>query len=209
MDADDIAAARRRLAALDPALKRADAQTPPYDWRRQAPGFEGLVRIMIGQQISTRAAAAIFDRCRTVLGSLAPDVVLAASHETLRACGLAGRKIGQVQNLAAEVVRGDLDLSALATLDDRSAILHLTARPGVGPWTAQIYLLFAEGRQDLCPEGDLALREALRMAEGGVEPISPQAFARRAEAWSPDRGHAAHLLWGYYAVRQSTRDSRG
>lgn len=197
-----LLAARLALARVDPALERAHLATPAYAWRWRPGGFSGLFRILVEQQISARAAEAIFLRCAEALKGPSPEAVEAASLQDLRALGLTMRKAGQVKVIAGAVLAGALDFEALKALGPAEAVAALTRLPGVGPWTAEVYLMMAEGREDFCPEGDIALREGLRLAEGAAERPSERAFRERARLWSPFRGHAAHLLWAYYLLQR-------
>lgn len=168
--------------------------------RIRPPGFETLMRAVVSQQVSTAAATSIWNRLETVLGSPpTPAATLAATPEALREAGLSRQKIGYAQSLAGLVLGGALPLDALPA-DDEAAIALLCAVRGLGRWSAEIYLLFAEGRHDAFPAGDLAVQvQAGRMFEGGARPTE-RALRARAEAWRPHRGVAALLLWhGYNA----------
>mgnify|MGYP001342050008 CR=1 FL=1 len=195
----EIAAAREALAVADPALARADAQTPAFEWRLRPGGYEGLFRMIVEQQVSVAAAASIWGRTVDGLGGeVTPEAVLARDVETLRTFGLSGQKARYGQEIARAQVEGRIDLAHMQTLADDEAIAALTAIKGVGRWTAETYLMFCEGRPDVFPGGDVALQEAMRWADRAeVRPTEKQAYAR-AEIWRPWRGVAAHLLWGWY-----------
>lgn len=194
----DIAAARAALAAADPALARAHAHTPAFEWRLRPGGFEGLFRMIVEQQVSVAAAAAIWGRVVEGLGEVTPEAVLAREIDDLRSFGLSGQKAKYGQEIARAQVEGRVDLEHMQTLDDEAAIAALTAIKGVGKWTAETYLMFCEGRLDVFPGGDVALQEAMRWADlAEARPTEKQAYAR-AEIWRPHRGVAAHLLWGWY-----------
>lgn len=196
----EIAAAREALAARDPALARAHAQTPPFEWRSRVGGFEGLFRMIVEQQVSVAAAAAIWGRVEAGLGEVTPRAVLARSTDDLRAFGLSGQKVRYGQEIARAHVEGDIDFDHLERLSDAEATARLTAIKGVGLWTAETFLMFCEGRLDVFPGGDVALQEAIRWADGAaLRPREREAYAR-AEAWRPHRGVAAHLLWGWYGA---------
>lgn len=198
-----LAAARAALAAADPALARAEALVPPFAFRLRSGGFAGLLRLIVEQQVSTASAAAIWARVEAGLGEVGPERVLALGLEPLRGLGLSLPKARYALALARAEAEGRLDLPALAGLDDAAALAALTALPGVGPWTAQIYLMFCEGRTDLFPAGDVALQEALRWLDARPERPDARAAEARALAWSPRRSVAAHLLWAWYgAVRR-------
>ena len=180
-----IAAAREAIVVLDPALARAHAQTPAFEWRLRPGGYEGLFRMIVEQQVSVAAAAAIWKRVVEGLdGEITPRAVLAGyGHEIARAH-----------------VDGRIDFDHLERLSDEEAIARLVAIKGVGKWTAETFLMFCEGRTDVFPGGDIALQEALRWADDAVlRPTEKQACAR-AEIWRPHRSVAAHLLWGWYGA---------
>lgn len=197
----DIAAAREALVALDPALARAHAQTPPFEWRLRTGGFEGLFRMIVEQQVSVAAAAAIWKRVVEGLdGDLTPRSVLALDVERLRTFGLSGQKARYGHEIARAQVEGRIDFDHLETLSDEEAVARLVAIKGVGKWTAETFLMFCEGRLDVFPGGDIALQEAMRWADGtALRPREKEAYAR-AEMWRPHRGVAAHLLWGWYGA---------
>jgi DNA-3-methyladenine glycosylase II len=199
-DADVILAARQRLAARDPALAVAHAAVPPFPWRTKPPGYAGLAKMIIEQQVSVASAAAIWARFEAGLGEVAPEVVLAADETRLRSFGLSGQKARYVRNIAEAHASGFIDFDHIAALSDAEAVARLTAIKGVGLWTAETYLLFCEGRLDVFPAGDIALQEGLRLAERAAERLKEKALYARAEAWRPDRGVAAHLLWSYYGA---------
>lgn len=201
--APSIAAAREALAAADPALARAHASTPVFEWRLRPGGYEGLFRMIVEQQVSVAAAASIWKRTVEGLGvgvggAVTPDAVLALDVETLRTFGLSGQKAKYGHEIALAHVEGRIDFDHLERLDDAEAIAALVAIKGVGKWTAETFLMFCEGRLDVFPGGDVALQEAMRWADvGEARPNEKQAYAR-AEIWRPHRGVAAHLLWGWY-----------
>jgi DNA-3-methyladenine glycosylase II len=191
----DIARSRAALARLDPALARADAAVAPFAWRVRPRGFVGLTTMVVEQQVSVAAAAAIWRRFEAGLGGVVtPAAVLAATEDELRSFGLSGQKARYMRAIAEA---GPL-FDALHSMSDDDAVAHLTAIKGVGRWTAEVYLLFCEGRSDFFPAADIALQEGLRLAEGGEARLSVKALYQRAEAWAPRRGVAALLLWAYY-----------
>lgn len=197
-DAETLAAARAALVRADPALAQAHERTPVFEWRSRPGGFEGLLRMIVEQQVSTASAAAIWRRVEAGMGEMTPQALLAHEVETLRGWGLSGQKAKYGREIALAQVEGRIDLDRMQGLDDAEAVAALTAIKGVGRWTAETYLMFCEGRTDVFPGGDVALQEALRWADGTpARPTEKQAYAR-AEAWRPHRGVAAHLLWGWY-----------
>ncbi|WAC60513.1 DNA-3-methyladenine glycosylase family protein [Brevundimonas sp. SL130] len=197
--AQDIAAARQALADADPALARAHAQTPAFEWRLRPGGYEGLFRMIVEQQVSVAAAASIWARTVQGLGgTVTPEAVLAHDIDTLRAFGLSGQKAKYGREIALAQAEGRVDLDHMQSLSDDDAIAALTAIKGVGKWTAETYLMFCEGRLNVFPGGDVALQEAIRWADRADQrPNEKQAYVR-AEIWRPHRGVAAHLLWGWY-----------
>ncbi len=200
----DIAAAREALTLADPALARAHAQTPGFEWRQRPGGFEGLFHMIVDQQVSVAAAAAIWKRVADGLGGeVTPERALATDIETLRSFGLSIQKARYGHEIARAHVEGLIDFDHLETLSDEEAIARLTAIKGVGKWTAETFLMFCEARLDVFPAGDIALQEAMRWADGAaLRPGEKEAY-RRAGLWRPHRGVAAHLLWGWYgAVRR-------
>jgi DNA-3-methyladenine glycosylase II len=197
----EIAAAREALIDLDPALARAHAQTPVFDWRVRTGGFEGLFHMIVDQQVSVASAAAIWARVSTGLdGVVTPERVLATEIAVLRGFGLSIQKATYGHEIARAQVEGRIDFDHLERLSDEEAIARLVAIKGVGKWTAETFLMFCEGRQDVFPGGDIALQEAIRWADGApLRPTEKQTWAR-AEIWSPHRSVAAHLLWGWYGA---------
>ncbi|PJE26950.1 DNA-3-methyladenine glycosylase II [Pseudooceanicola antarcticus] len=180
------------LAGQDPAMARIAAPLPPL--RRRPPGFATLLQAIVGQQVSTASAAAIWARLEAA-GLTQEASILAAGEEGLRACGLSRPKIRYALALAGTGV----DFAALETLPDEEVITRLVALPGIGRWTAEIYGTVALGRADIFPAGDLALQEATRLLYGLSERPKEAGLRQMAEAWSPWRGVAARLLWAYYA----------
>ncbi|MEM1313441.1 MAG: DNA-3-methyladenine glycosylase 2 family protein [Pseudomonadota bacterium] len=183
------------LAAAEPRFARALALTGPPPLRRRADGYPALLQAIVGQQISVAAARGIQGRLDAA-GADTPEGVRALTDDELRACGLSRPKIRYVRALS----EAGLDYDALRAAPDEQALETLTALPGIGRWTGEIYLLFALGRADVFASADLALQEAARtLFELEARP-TPKALAEMAEAWSPWRGVAARLLWAYYRV---------
>jgi DNA-3-methyladenine glycosylase II len=173
------------------------AGDPPV--RHHTPGFEGLARIVVGQQLSLASAQAIWGRVQLAVRPMTPQALLALDDEALRAAGLSKGKVKTLRALSA-ALDGGLDLDALAAASEVEVHDALTALPGIGPWTADIYLLFCLGRADAFAAGDLALQIAARAAMSlDVRPSREELFDI-AERWRPWRGVAAHLLWAYYKV---------
>ncbi len=152
----------------------------------------------MGQQVSVAAAASVWRKLEAELGEdTRPDALLARDFDTLRACGLSRQKQGYARSLCELVVGGELDLSALPAADDE-AVAQLTRIKGIGKWSAEIYLLFAEGRPDVWPAGDLAVQAGLAKLLGMPERPDEKATRARAEAWRPHRGAAAIFTWHCY-----------
>ena len=192
------------LLALDPeviAHLHALGGRPPL--RLRAPGFEGLVWIIISQQVSVASADAIGARVKAGVVPLEASRLLELDDAALRACGLSGPKMRTLRALSAAIVQGGLALQALGSLLPDEAHAQLTAVKGIGPWTADIFLLFCLGHPDAWPAGDLALQEAARLAL--KLDVRPDAAGLEAigERWRPWRGVAARLLWSYYRVAKS------
>lgn len=181
-----LAAAEPRFAAVLPALH-------PLPLRRSPEGFDQLLWAIVGQQLSVASAAAIRARLEGA-GLTAPPAILAAEDQALRAAGLSGPKIRYVRALAANPP----DFDALRHLPEAEAVRALTALPGIGVWTAEIYLMFSLGRADVLCSGDLALQEAARMLFDLPTRPTERALRQMAQAWSPWRAVAARALWAYY-----------
>ena len=194
-----IAAARETLTAADPALARASARTPAFEWRLKPGGFDSLFWMIVGQQVSLASAAAIWARVVEGLdGAVTAETVLARDIETLRGFGLSLPKAKYAHEIALAQTSGRIDLDDMDGLNDAEATAALVAIKGVGRWTAETYLMFCEGRIDVFPGGDVALQEAMRWADRvTVRPNEKQAYAGAAR-WAPYRGVAAHLLWAWY-----------
>ncbi len=192
------------LLRLDPRLVALAARTGCPALRRRPPGFEGLVAIVVAQQLSVAAARAIAARLEQVLGGPAcRDRLRAAAPEQLRAAGLSAPKIRTLKGIVQMLDAGAVDLCVLHALPMEAAVHQLMRLPGIGRWAADLYLLFCLGRADAFPAGDLALQVALGdgFALGGR--CTQEGLLAIAEDWRPLRGVAAHLLWAYYAVRRS------
>lgn len=166
--------------------------------RPRAANLSGLVWIVVSQQVSTASARAIYGRVEQRFGDLHHSHILEASDDDLRACGLSSPKMRTLRALAEALHTGALDLDLLHSLPADDARTHMTAVKGIGPWTADIYLLFCLGRPDVWPAGDLALQEGARLALG----LRKRPDAKRLETisarWRPYRAVAARLIWAYY-----------
>lgn len=190
---DDVAEGAAWLAANDADMARAIETIDAIPLRRNPDGFAALLKVIVGQQVSTAAAAGIWARVEAA-GFVTERAVLAASETDLREAGLSRAKAVYAQAIAAAA----LDYDALRSLPEADAMATLTAIKGVGQWTAEIYLMFAVGRADMFAPGDLALREATRVLLGRVERPTIKETAEIAKRWSPWRGVAARILFTYY-----------
>jgi DNA-3-methyladenine glycosylase II len=191
--------AAERLRAKDPDLIErlaAIGGRPPL--RRRDPGFAGLAAIIVSQQLSVASASAIFGRLEALVVPLEAAELAKATEDDLRACGLSTAKIRTLRALAAAVVEGGLDLASMAAMDAEDAHTALVTVKGVGPWTADIFLLFCLGHPDAFPAGDLALQEAAKLALNLKRRPDAARLERIAERWRPWRGVAARMLWAYY-----------
>lgn len=197
---DDLDNALTLLEAQDPRLVPVIAMTGQTPLRRREPGFAGLASTICGQQLSTFAAAAIWARMVAAYNELNHDHIRLARADRLRRFGLSAAKIKTLKFIAGEVAKGQLDLAALANLPADEAHNILTALHGIGPWTADIYLLFCLGHSDAWPAGDLAVQEAMRIGLGLPKRPTVKEMAELGEIWRPYRGAAAHLFWAYYKV---------
>ncbi len=195
------AAIRRALDALgerEPVFAQAVARAGYPSARHRERGYATLLRTIVGQQVSVAAAASMWAKLQALLGEVPdPAKLLRASDEELRAAGLSRQKAGYARSLAEEVLSGRLDLDALPA-DDEEAVALLTRVKGIGRWSAEIYLLFAEGRADAWPAGDLAVQAELGRLFGLLERPSEKALRVMAEPWRPHRGAVAILAWHHY-----------
>jgi DNA-3-methyladenine glycosylase II len=198
MSAKQLRASLDALVEIEPkfgdAIKRVGYPEP----RVRDRGYVTLFRTIIGQQVSVKAAASIWNKLEAGLGDLAdPQTVLASNEDTLRSFGLSRQKQGYVLSLAQLVADGALDLHNLPK-DDEEAITLMTQVKGIGRWSAEIYLLFAEGRPDIWPAGDLAVQIEVGRILGLPERPSEKKTRDIAEAWRPHRGAAAVMTWHHY-----------
>lgn len=188
--------------SLAPVLAEVAAAMGRPRLRKRPPGFPGLAAAIIGQQVSTASAAAMVRRVEERFGAVSPSDITAADDEALRGCGLSQAKMRTLRAAAAAILSGTCRLDTLHDLPADDAHAMLVAIKGIGPWTADIYLLFCLGHPDAFPAGDLALQEAVRLAHGLPARPDTKALTILAERWRPWRGAAATLLWGFYAVRK-------
>ena len=186
------------IADREPAFARALSLAGYPEPRIRERGYRTLLRTIVGQQVSVAAAASVWRKLEAELGEeMAPDVLLAAEFDALRACGLSRQKQGYARSLCELVASGELDLENLPE-DDEDAIAGLVRIKGIGRWSAEIYLLFAEGRPDIWPAGDLAVQAGIGKILALPERPSEKETRTLADPWSPHRGAAAILTWHCY-----------
>ena len=194
----DLKASMDWLAQVEPQFGKAIALAGYPEARIREPGYATLLRTIVGQQVSVAAAASVWNKLEALLGpECPPDILIAQDYDALRACGMSRQKQGYARSLAELILTGALALDALPN-DDEAAIAYLTQVKGIGRWSAEIYLLFAEGRPDIWPAGDLAIQESVGRLMG--LPVRPSEKEIRviAESWRPHRGAAAIFTWHIY-----------
>jgi DNA-3-methyladenine glycosylase II len=189
----------RHVAEKDAHMAAALEAHGHPELRQREPGFEALLRAIVGQQLSIAAAGAIWKRLEEAISPLTPQGVLTQGDAALRGLGLSRQKIAYTKGLAGDVRLGRVDLDGLSAMTDEAAIAELVKIKGIGRWSAEIYLLFALGRADVFPADDLALLIATQRIKGLEMRPDNKKMIEIAEAWRPWRGAAAHLLWHYYA----------
>jgi DNA-3-methyladenine glycosylase II len=201
--------------AVDALLKQDARLKPIFEiagmpaLRRREPGFAGLAHIICGQQLSTASAAAIWARLSTAFDPFHHDTVGKARANRLGRLGLSAAKIKTLKNLAREIASERLNLEVLANEDADAAHNTLTSLHGIGPWTADVYLLFCLGHGDAWPAGDLAVQEAVKIGLGLKTRPTAKQMAPLAEPWRPLRGAAAHLWWSYYRAVKNREGAIG
>ncbi|MFC3207347.1 DNA-3-methyladenine glycosylase family protein [Aquamicrobium soli] len=194
---EDVGRGLEELSVIDPRLARVREMAGEVPLRLSEPGFRSLASIIVAQQVSRASADAIFGRLERLVDPLTPQAILAAGETVFRDAGLSRPKQRGLLAVAQAVADG-LDLDRLCVLDAGEAMTLMTAVSGIGPWTAEVYLLFAAGHPDIFPARDVALQTAVGHALG-IEPRpAEKALAAIAESWSPWRGVAARLFWAYY-----------
>jgi DNA-3-methyladenine glycosylase II len=196
----DLEDAMLRLVKQDPRLKAILDLTGMPALRQREGGFAGLAHIVCGQQLSTASAAAIWARLAAAFDPLDHHAIGKARADRLGRLGLSAAKIKTLKFIAKELAADRLNLDILANEDVDAAHNALTALPGIGPWTADIYLLFCLGHADAWPAGDLAVQEAVKNGLGLKARPTAKQMMPLAEPWRPYRGAAAHLWWAYYRV---------
>ena len=198
LSAEQLKVSLDALSKIEPRFAVALSQVGYPEPRVRARGYETLLRTIVGQQVSFQAAAAVWAKLEAARGDMTdPHAVIDASFDDLRACGLSRQKQGYARSLAELVKSGALDLHNLPS-DDEEAIARLTQVKGIGRWSAEIYLLFAEGRPDIWPAGDLAVQIDVGQIMGLPERPGERQVREIGEAWRTHRGAAAVFAWHHY-----------
>jgi DNA-3-methyladenine glycosylase II len=203
----DLREGIRALRRKCPHLRRVHDRAGDPPLRRHPPGFEGLARIVVGQQLSIASAQAIWTRVAAAVRPMSAKAFRSLSDEELRRAGLSRGKVKTLRAMSAAIEAG-LDLNRLAHAPEEIVHATLTALPGIGPWSADIFLLFCLGRADAFAAGDLALQTAAASALQLRERPSREELLEIAERWRPWRGVAAHMLWAYYKIPAERRDRK-
>lgn len=208
-DDESLRSATAELLRLDrQAIGAMMELAGPPPLRRREAGLAGLVRIVIGQQVSVASADAINSRFEKRFPAVIHGDVLAAPVDDLQTCGLSRPKIATIRNICSAIDEGTLDLALLEELPLEEARSRLVAIKGIGPWTADIYFLFCLGHPDVLPAGDLALQEGVRMALGLRQRPDAARLEQIARRWQPWRAVAARIIWAYYgAIRNRATET--
>ena len=204
---DDIAEGLEVLVRLDRRLGPVVRKAGAVPLRRQAPGFQGLAQIIVGQMVSKASAAAIWRRLLEEAGECTPHGVASLNGAQCRGIGLSRAKEQTLKGAAEAVLSGRIDPNALCVMPADESIAAMTALKGIGPWTAEVYLLFCAGHGDIFPAGDVALQAAAGHALGFEARPDQKTLRQIALEWQPWRGVAARLLWAYYATEMRRGDA--
>ncbi|MBR1121498.1 DNA-3-methyladenine glycosylase 2 family protein [Bradyrhizobium lablabi] len=196
----DLEDAVHTLVKQDKRLRPVFELTGMPSLRQREPGFAGLAHIICGQQLSTASASAIWGRISAAFDPFDHDAIRKARTDRLGRLGLSAAKIKTLKLLAREIAEERLNLDVLSNEDADAAHNTLTSHHGIGPWTADVYLLFCLGHGDAWPAGDIAVQEAVKIGLGLKTRPTAKQMAPLAEPWRPLRGAAAHLWWAYYRV---------
>jgi DNA-3-methyladenine glycosylase II len=199
----EIAAGLDHLTATVPAFADADRST--FRWRRRDPSFAGLLEMILGQQVSGAAAAAMWAKLQATLPNPDPKRFLLLEDDALAACGFSRQKARYGRALAEALISGALDLEALHDASEEEVITALTALPGIGLWSAQVYLMFALGRPDVWPAGDLGIMLGIQYLHDLPDRPKPAVVIEAGEAWRPYRSAASLLVWNYYSSIAAAR----
>lgn len=193
----NIQAACEALGQTDPALARAYKDIGVPQWRARTRSYETIATTIAYQQISTKAAASIWGRVTSALPAITPAIMLAQTEDALRAYGLSRPKIKHLKSIATAIETGTLNLDRIAAASLEEARKELLAVKGIGPWTAELFLLYALDEMDAFPTADVGLMEAYKLLSGAKARMDAKTFTAHAGQWRPYRGVAAHLLWGW------------
>ncbi|CDZ41948.1 DNA-3-methyladenine glycosylase [Neorhizobium galegae] len=199
-DHSDIQAGLEALIALDPRLEAIVEASGPVPLRLNEPGFSGLASIVVSQMVSRASAEAIWRRITTA-GPVTADGYRALDPAIVATFGLSRAKAATLLHLSTAISEGHFDLASVCALETAEAIRRMTALPGIGPWTAEVYLMFCGGHADIFPAGDVALQAAVAHAFALEARPSAKNLAMMARAWGPWRSVAARLFWAYYAAK--------
>jgi DNA-3-methyladenine glycosylase II len=198
---DLVESALNKACDADPGLANVVRLVGYPEPRTRNPGFATLVEIINAQQLSTRAAASIWGRLKKLNGGvITPRKIRNRTEQQLRLCGLSGRKIDSIKGLAEKVISKELQLDTLSSLPDQEAIAELVKVKGMGQWSAEIYVMFALGRQDIFPANDLALQIAVQRYKNLSNRPDVNQTREISEIWSPYRSAVAVLMWKYYGA---------
>ena len=196
---DNLTAGIEQFLALFPDMVPIVDALPEIPLRARKPGFEGMAEIITAQQVSKASATAIFDRTKAAIQPFDAATLLAMGDAPLVAAGQSRAKQATLTGLARAIVDHDLDLESLCDVPVEEAMRHLTALHGIGPWSAEVFLLFCAGHTDIFPAGDVALQHATAMVCSLADKPDTVTTRKLAESWSPLRGIAARILYAHYA----------
>ncbi len=205
----DVQRGIRSLRRRCPVMRKIHNATGDPPLRRREPGFEGLIRIVVGQQVSVASANAIWARCAEAIQPMAAERVAAMTDDELKECGLSRPKIRTLRAVSHAVLENGLDLDGAAGQDDDTFRAALIQVSGIGPWTADVFQLFCLGRPDAFAPGDLAIQVAAQHAFELDERPTADALLELADTWRPWRAVSARLLWAYYKVLKDGRSGIG
>lgn len=206
---DDVVRGARTLARRCPVMRKIYKTTGTPPLRRREPGLEGLIRIVVGQQVSVASANAIWARCAEVIVPMSAARIAELGDDDLKACGLSRPKIRTLRAASLAVIDGELDLDGAADIEDDAFRADLLRVSGIGPWTADVFQLFCLGKPDAFAAGDLAIQVAAQDAFGLDARPNPDELLKLAENWRPWRAVAARLLWAHYAWLKQGRSGIG
>jgi DNA-3-methyladenine glycosylase II len=206
VDIGDVEIGLAALLELDPRLEPLSKLAGPLPLRLRAPGFTGLAEIIVSQQVSKTSAAAMFGRLVTLVDPLTANNILKLGEEPMIAAGLSRAKQSTLTLVAGAIEYGGMNLEALCQMPICEAQDTLTSIKGIGPWTAEVFLLFCAGHSDIFPAGDVALQHAVGVGLGLTQRPTDKEVRQLAEIWSPWRGIAARLFWAYYAYLRQDKD---